>query len=664
MRIWRTHSLEDVAFTRAQRCRVYDSDGKDYLDLLGGTWCSVLGHGHPEVQAAISEQVSRLPHVGPPFVTEEIRRALDRLSEILPSALNCAVFLNTGSEAIELALKMARAATGCERLAVVERSYYGATISALSLSEAGRGASYLPVSPGLVRLPAPDCGRCPAGCSKPCEGAFPCLDGLERLAAEIENGGPGIAAVLYEPVLANAGVLVPPLGYGARLRELTSRCRALLVDDEVTTGLGRTGRWFAFEHEGIVPDIVVLGKAIGGGLPVSVVATTERVEVCCQGLLTHVQSHQNDPLSGRIAATVISILQRDGLVEQAAQRGRIFLERLRGLQRKTRCIREVRGRGLMIGVELAPEFAKQGSEVARRLRDAGFLVNFQPQSAAFRLFPPYVISEEEIAAFVAAFAEILCSLEETAVTSSSVARPPNCYDDPVRAAAYARLEFPGTYFLAFRDLPDLIREHARGKRALDFGCGTGRSTRLLTRLGLCAVGVDIAADMIRNARSLDPQGDYRLLTAGDLGRLPPSSFDLVLSAFTFDNIPERETKVSILRDLARLLAPAGVFLNLVSSPEIYLHEWASFSTKAFPENRDAESGDRVRIVITDIADSRPVEDVLCTDGDYREMLASAGLEVVRTHEPLGRPDEPEDWVNETRIAPWVIYVVRRIMRQA
>jgi SAM-dependent methyltransferase len=244
-------------------------------------------------------------------------------------------------------------------------------------------------------------------------------------------------------------------------------------------------------------------------------------------------------------------------------------------------------------------------------------------------------------------------------TPTRVAPSSNCYDDPVRAAAYARLEFPGTYFLAFRDLPDLIREHVRGRRALDFGCGAGRSTRFLTQVGLQAVGVDIAEDMIRNARALDPQGDYRLLAVGNLERLPPSSFDLILSAFTFDNISERESKVSTLRDLAWLLAPEGTFLNLVSSPAIYLHEWASFSTRDFPENRRARSGDRVRIVITDIADARPVEDVLCTGDDYREMFASAGLEVVRVHEPLGRRDEPVDWVNETRIAPWVIYVLKK-----
>ena len=235
----------------------------------------------------------------------------------------------------------------------------------------------------------------------------------------------------------------------------------------------------------------------------------------------------------------------------------------------------------------------------------------------------------------------------------------NSYEDARRAAAYAELEFPGTYYLAFRDLPGLIREHATGSRAVDFGCGTGRSTRFLRELGFAAVGVDIADDMLAEARARDPGGDYRLVADGDLRRLEAGGTDLVLSAFTFDNVPGLERKARLVRDIARLLAPRGVFLNLVSSPDIYVHEWASFSTKDYPENRRARSGDRVRIVITDIADGRPVEDVVCSDEDYRALYARAGLELLATHRPLGLPEEPQPWVNETRIPPWTIYLLRR-----
>ncbi|HVP37779.1 MAG TPA: class I SAM-dependent methyltransferase [Candidatus Saccharimonadales bacterium] len=235
----------------------------------------------------------------------------------------------------------------------------------------------------------------------------------------------------------------------------------------------------------------------------------------------------------------------------------------------------------------------------------------------------------------------------------------NCYQDALRAQAYARLEFPGTYYLAYRDLPELFRRHVRGRRAVDFGCGAGRSTRFLRRLGFEAVGIDISADMLDRAREIDPAGDYRRVENDALAGLGQGAFDLVLSAFTFDSIPTLERKAAVLRGLAALLGPGGRIVNLVSAPEIYVHEWASFSTRDYPENRAARCGDPVRIVITDIEDPRPVEDVLWTDAGYREAYARAGVEVVAEHRPLAREDEPHAWVNETRIPPWVIYVLGR-----
>jgi SAM-dependent methyltransferase len=235
----------------------------------------------------------------------------------------------------------------------------------------------------------------------------------------------------------------------------------------------------------------------------------------------------------------------------------------------------------------------------------------------------------------------------------------NVYDDERRAESYAALEFPGTYYLAYRDLPAIIAEHVRGRDALDFGCGTGRSTRFLRDLGFRVVGVDIAEPMVEKARARDPEGDYRVVMEGGLSALDPPSYDLILSVFTFDNVPSLDRKAGLFGDLARFLRPGGRIVSLVSSPEIYVHEWASFSTKNFPENRTAKSGDRVRIVMLDVADARPVDDVVCSDEDYRHVYRRAGLEVLRTYRPLGRPDEPYPWVRETSIAPWVVYVLRR-----
>jgi SAM-dependent methyltransferase len=233
----------------------------------------------------------------------------------------------------------------------------------------------------------------------------------------------------------------------------------------------------------------------------------------------------------------------------------------------------------------------------------------------------------------------------------------NVYDDRLRAEAYSTLEFPGTYYLAFRDLPAILRAHVRGTRALDFGCGAGRSTRFLRGLGFEAMGVDISAHMVERARERDPEGDYRLIADGDLSSLTAEAYDLVLSAFTFDNVATMEKKIGLMYSLSGLLGSVGRIVNLVSAPDIYVHEWASFSTKQFPENRSAKSGGRVRIVMLDVPDARPVEDIAWSDEDWLNVYRRAGLEVIEVCRPLGLVAEPYSWVSETTIAPWVIYVL-------
>jgi SAM-dependent methyltransferase len=212
--------------------------------------------------------------------------------------------------------------------------------------------------------------------------------------------------------------------------------------------------------------------------------------------------------------------------------------------------------------------------------------------------------------------------------------------------------------LAYRDLPEIIGAHLNDNKAMDFGCGTGRSTRFLQKLGFDVIGVDIAEEMIRKAREINPEGSYLLVEDGKLDRLEKRGFDLVLSVFTFDNIPTMEKKVTIFKDIRGLLNNDGKIISVVSSPEIYTHEWASFSTKDFPENKSAKCGDKVKIIITAIDDKRPVEDIVWPDEDYRDVYRSAGLDVVEMRKPLAKGGEPYDWVNETRIAPWAIYVLK------
>ena len=232
----------------------------------------------------------------------------------------------------------------------------------------------------------------------------------------------------------------------------------------------------------------------------------------------------------------------------------------------------------------------------------------------------------------------------------------NTYEDEAYANSYAGLEWSGTYALVYRDLPGIVREHVKGRRALDFGCGTGRSTRLLRSYGFDITGVDISPSMIKAAKERDPEGDYILLGDDGLARLPAGSFDLILSAFPFDNIPAPR-KPDLFRALRDLLTPTGRLVNIVSAPEIYTNEWASFTTMNYPENRRARDGDVVRIITREFGGDTPVEDVLCTDEAYRDIYRQSGLDVIADYRPLGKPDDAVEWMSETKIAPWVVYVL-------
>ncbi|MBN1860988.1 MAG: class I SAM-dependent methyltransferase [Candidatus Thermoplasmatota archaeon] len=235
----------------------------------------------------------------------------------------------------------------------------------------------------------------------------------------------------------------------------------------------------------------------------------------------------------------------------------------------------------------------------------------------------------------------------------------NAYEDSKRAAAYSTLKFDKTYYLAFRDLPQIIQEYVSGKKALDFGCGTGRSTRFLSSLGFTTTGIDISKEMIQIAQQLDPTGTYILINDKDMSCLSESSYDLILSAFTFDNIPTAKRKIRLFKNLGKLLTHNGAIINLVSSPEIYTHEWASFTTKDFPENKKAKTGDIVRIITTDISDSRPCYDIFWSEADYKKIYKQTNLCIITSYKPLATGAEPYQWITETKIAPWTIYVLKK-----
>jgi len=235
----------------------------------------------------------------------------------------------------------------------------------------------------------------------------------------------------------------------------------------------------------------------------------------------------------------------------------------------------------------------------------------------------------------------------------------NSYEDDRLAAGYNELELDGTYDLVFRNLPGLLALHVKGTRAVDFGCGTGRSARFLQKLGFVTTGLDISEEMVAIARQRDPKGTYQIIDNGDFQTLPANGFDLVLSAFAFDNIPGFDWKVQLFRGLGSLLAEGGILANIVSTPEIYIHEWVSFSTRDYPKNRVAQCGDVVSIVATELSDAGPVEDILWPHEDYLRVYREAGLDVVLVERPLATGDEGITWQSETSVAPWAIYLLKQ-----
>lgn len=235
----------------------------------------------------------------------------------------------------------------------------------------------------------------------------------------------------------------------------------------------------------------------------------------------------------------------------------------------------------------------------------------------------------------------------------------NSYNNEERAESYAQLEFPNTYYLAYRDLPEIIKKYKSKGKALDFGCGTGRSTRFLDDLGFDTLGVDISQSMINQARKMKPKGNYMKVEDGSLSEIKCNEFDLVLSVFTFDNIPGEQKRERLVSELKRVLKPDGVIILLDTNPELYVNEWASFSTMDFPQNKRAKSGDVVKVIMNDVPDKRPVDDVIWFPDDYNRLFNATELVLLEALRPLAKEDEPYEWKMETKIAPWVIYVLKK-----
>lgn len=379
-------------------------DGRRILDFTAGQICATIGHNDPRVVQAINGAGDTVLHLASWTLSEPVLALAQRLLATLPAPLDRTMFLSTGGEGIEAAVRMAKLSTGRFEVASLARSWHGVTGGASALTLAGGRRGYGPTTPGSFALPAPYAYRCPI---RHCDGACDCscLEAGFDLFDQASVGSP--AAVVAEPVLSAGGIIVPPPGYFLRLAELCAERDMLLIMDECQTGLGRLGAMYGFEVFEVVPDLLVLSKTLGGGVPVSAVVTSAEMEQACfdRGFM-QVTSHVSDPLPAAAALAVLDVVQTDDLAGAAKRRGAQLLDRLGELQRRHESIGDVRGLGLLCGIELVEdrETKLPADELGAAFTDeclrCGLSVNLVRGSAGsascIRMAPPLTVSEEEV----------------------------------------------------------------------------------------------------------------------------------------------------------------------------------------------------------------------------------------------------------------------------
>jgi len=366
-----TYRRMPVSFERGEGAWLWDTEGRRYLDALSGIAVCGLGHAHPGIREALCDQAGRLVHTSNLYgipLQEALAGELTRLS-----GMDRAFFANSGAEANEAAIKIARLhghkkALDKPAIVVMENSFHGRTLATLSATGNRKvQAGFEPLVQGFVRIPYGD---------------------LEALAAVAENS-PEVVAVLLEPIQGEGGIRIPPAGYLRGVREICDTHDWLMMLDEIQTGMGRTGRMFAFQHEGAVPDVMSLAKGLGNGVPIGAcLARGAAAELLGPG--SHGSTFGGNPFACRAASAVLEILQADALVDRAAQLGRAFLSGLGRELADIGGVRDIRGLGLMIAIELDRPC---GDLVAHALSQ-GLLINVTADSV-IRLLPPLILSDKQ-----------------------------------------------------------------------------------------------------------------------------------------------------------------------------------------------------------------------------------------------------------------------------
>lgn len=353
---------------------VKDSDGNEYLDFLSGIATNILGHAHPSIVAAVNKQISTLGHVSNFYIHPGVVALAEKLQSLTGDSGSRVFFCNSGAEANEAALKLSRK-TGRKRIVATQGAFHGRTMGALSLTgQPTKRDPFKPLLPGISHVPFGD---------------------LESMNRKVNRK---TAMVIVEPILGEAGVVMPPIGYLKGIREICDRTGALMVLDCVQTGMGRTGKWFGYEYEGIVPDVITLAKGLGGGLPLGAMIALGRASHLF-GPGDHGSTFGGNPVACASALAAIDVIEKKALLEKAQIHGGLIKSELTKLPE----VVEVRGQGLLLGIVLAKE---NSSEVKDALLRAGVLVN-SPGPSVIRIAPALTVTGKEVTKFISIFRKVV-----------------------------------------------------------------------------------------------------------------------------------------------------------------------------------------------------------------------------------------------------------------
>jgi 2,2-dialkylglycine decarboxylase (pyruvate) len=422
----------DSIIVRGEGCFLIDTEGNRILDLAAGQFCSILGHNHPRFVSRLQNQVATLVHLGDQYVSPGVLEAVSRLASKVPAGLSKAVLLSTGSEANECAMRIAKAVTGRTGMLGFTRGYYGislATRNLSSISDHPGKADFQPAPVNQDKLLAPACNHCPIQKQYPSCNAS-CLDAsLDFVSQRLEN----IAGVIVEPVLSAGGMIFPPKDYLQKLYAAAKRFGILFIVDEAQTGFGRCGKWFDIENYDIVPDIMVVSKTAGNGYPVAAVIVSDVVSQALErSFFTHLSSHQNDPLAAAAMLAVIETVEQEDLVQHSRVMGEYFLSELAKLKAKHPVIGDVRGRGLMIGIELSsdrPDSDTLAFQTAMLCEKRGLHITYSYFEPVMRIIPPLIITPAEIDLAVSILDEVFTIVGKGEVKLSDIL-PQNCRSGP------------------------------------------------------------------------------------------------------------------------------------------------------------------------------------------------------------------------------------------